>query len=86
MHIVFWDAKNLATRGVGVWGVFILAFCICKTDGGGENVAGETLGESFLNSCCLSCLQAEAEWVSISERRKTAGKTKMYFVYKKKMI
>lgn len=49
-------------------------------------MAGETLGESFLNSCCLSCLQAEAEWVSISERRKTAGKTKMYFVYKKKMI
>lgn len=49
-------------------------------------MAGEILGESFLNSCCLSCLQAEAEWVSISERRKTAGKTKMYFVYKKKMI
>lgn len=72
--------------GARVWGVFILAFCICKTDGGGENMAGETLGESFLNSCCLSCLQAEAEWVSISERRKTAGKTKMYFVYKKKMI
>lgn len=83
VHVVFWDANNFATRGVGVCRVFVLAFCICKTNGGGENVARETLGVSFLNSCFLSCLLDETEWVSIIERRKTAGKTDVFCLQEK---